>query len=94
MNWTKSETIGGVRYTRSDGAVVKWDNSSPHPNPAEPTARMWTAWEPDPSQKALLMHRGRWRRAQDGTRVRLGFPRRWKTAQAAMDAVDREYPLG
>jgi hypothetical protein len=81
------------RFHRTDGAVVKWDENSPYPNPMNPRSRMWTAWEPDPSEKALLMRRGRLRRAQDGQTFRFGFPRRWKTAEAAMAAVDREYPL-
>jgi hypothetical protein len=83
----------GRRCVRSDGAVVKWDDSSPHPNPAQPTARMWTAFEPDPSQKYLAMHRGRTRKAQDGHMFKPGFPRRWKTAEAAMRAVDKEFPM-
>lgn len=87
--WTR---ISGRRWERSDGAVVKYDDSSPWPNPAEPTARMFTAWEPNPSERALMMLRGRERRAQDGHLFRLGCPRRWKTPEAAMKAVDREYP--
>src|SRR5271166_4361717 len=88
--WTR---ISGRRWERSDGAVVKYDDSSPWPNPAVATARMYTAWEPNPSEQALSMTRGRERRAQDGRLWRPGFPRRWKTPEAAMKAVDREYPL-
>jgi hypothetical protein len=93
--WVKGsgERTGRIRWTRTDGAVVKWDDSSPWPNSAVASARMWTAWEPDPSERALSMTRGRLRRAQDGHLWRPGFPRRWKTAEAAMAAVDREYPL-
>jgi hypothetical protein len=98
-DWTKGSgerthwSSGRVRWTRIDGAVVKYDESSPWPNPAQPSARMWTAWEPDPSERALSMCRGCWRRAQDGHRFKLSFPRRWKTAETAMRAVDKEYPL-
>lgn len=81
------------RWVRSDGAVVKWDDRSPHVNPAKTSCRMWTAWEPDPGQNALVMRRGKVRRAQDGHPWRPGFPRRWKTSVAAMKAVDREYPI-
>jgi hypothetical protein len=71
------------RWVRCDGAVVKYDESSPFPNPMNPRSRMFTAWEPDPSQDFL------------GQRSRrgIGWPRRWKTAQAAMRAVDRECPI-
>lgn len=54
---------------------------------------MWTAWEPDPSQNYLKMERGRPRRLQNGTLSRLSTPRRWKTAEAAMKAVDGDFPL-
>ena len=90
--WT--QVRGGVRerWERSDGAVVKWDDSSPYPNPAQPTARMFTAWEPNPSERFLGTERGRWR-LTDGLRWKPGFPRRWKTAKAAMAAVDKDFPL-
>jgi hypothetical protein len=83
----------GYRWERSDGAVVMWDQRSPHPNPLNLRSRMWTAWEPDPSSLYLAMSRGRFRKTHDGGRCKPGFPRRWKTAKAAMQAVDREYPL-
>jgi hypothetical protein len=78
-NWRE---VHGHRWERSDGAVVKWDQSSPYPNPILESARMWTAWEPDPSQRYLGRSNGR-----------RSWPRRWNTPQAAMDAVDREHPL-
>lgn len=93
MNWTQIASGVRQRWQRSDGALVKWDDSSPWPNPAESSARMYTAWEPDPSDRPLSMVRGRTRKAQDGHLWKPGFPRRWKTAEAAMRAVDREYPL-
>lgn len=72
----------GDRFRRADGAVVKWDGSSPYPNPARASARMWTAWEPDPSTRALSQPCGR----------RFRRPRRYRTAEAAMAAVDRAFP--
>jgi hypothetical protein len=56
------EQVAWNRFVRKDGAVVMWDQRSPHPNPVNPRSRMWTAWEPDPSQQALTMKRGRVRR--------------------------------
>lgn len=80
------------RYVRQDGAVVMWDDRSPHPNPVYSSARMWTAWK-QPPHDYLHMSRGRLRKCADGSFARPGFPRRWNTAEAAMKAVDREYPL-
>jgi hypothetical protein len=93
MSWTQIQFGTYERWERSDGAVVKWDDNSPYPNPMNPNARMFTAWEPDPSEGFLGMARGRVRTAQDGHRWKPGFPRRWKTAKAAMAAVDRKFPL-
>jgi len=75
--------LTNLRWERIDGAVVKWDQSTPYVNPANPRGLLWTAWEPDPSQQYLL------RRSKRGK----GFPRRWKTAAAAMREVDRIHPL-
>jgi hypothetical protein len=84
-NWKQIYTFGGrERWERTDGAVVRWDDSSPYPNPIKPSTKMYTAWEPDPSQRAL---------SYDHWHSRFRSPRRWKTAKAAMAAVDREYPL-
>jgi hypothetical protein len=87
------EVREGYRWERSDGAVVMWDQRSPWPNPINPRSRMWTAWEPNPSSRYLAMERGRVRRTMDGDLTKPGFPRRWKTAKAAMMVVDQEYPL-
>ena len=76
--WTRSSWR---RWTRLDGAVVLWDDRSPHPNPEIPTSLMWTAWEPDPSQQYLARGNGTFT-----------WPRRWKTAEAAMREVDRQFP--
>ncbi len=88
--WTE---IHMHRWVRTDGAVVMYDMRSPYPNPMNERSRMWTAWEPDPSQRSVSMTRGRLRKAQDGTYWTPRFPRRWKTAQAAMAEVNRLYPL-
>jgi hypothetical protein len=78
--WKK---VNDNRWERLDGAVVKYDVSSPNPNPAKETARMWTAWAPDPSQASLSMSR---------CSSLLRWPRRWKSAEKAMQAVDKAYP--
>lgn len=87
--WTRTGTPcgrhgAGARYVRTDGAVVRYDDRSPYPNPICESARMWTAWEPDPGQGALSMgRRSSWMR----------WPRRFHTAEAAMSAADRAWPL-
>lgn len=81
--WT--ETINGRRWVRVDGAVVRWDDRSPYPNPCNPRSLMWTAWEPDPSERYIGKNVGR--------RGRRHVPRRFKTAEAAMREVDQLYPL-
>ena len=73
------------RYVRTDGAVVKYDDSSPYPNPIKPSARMWTAWEPDPGQSYLKMSR---RNSRGFT-----WPRRYRTPEAAMRAADKAWPV-
>lgn len=87
------EVRPGYRWERIDGAVARWDDRSPHPNSLNPASRMWTAWEPNPSQAYLMMRRGRVRKTMEGALSKPGFPRRWKTAEAAMKAVDNEHPL-
>ena len=86
--------VTSTHWVRSDGATVIWDQRFPHPNPMNPNSRMWTAWEPDPSQHCLYMERGRIRNGRDSGLWKPGFPRRWKTPETAMQAVDREFPLG
>lgn len=54
---------------------------------------MWIAYEPDPSDRYLAMQRGRWRIDACGDEYKPEFPRRWKTAEAAMRTVDKEFPL-
>jgi hypothetical protein len=79
MAWTQTSWR---RWDRHDGAAVKWDDSSPYPNSMNPRALMWTAFEPDPSEMYLK------RTSKRG----FSYPRRWKTAQAAMAEVDRLFP--
>jgi hypothetical protein len=92
-DWTQITFGPRARWERRDGAIVRYDESSPYPNPAVSSAKMFTAWEPDPSERALSMERGHWRVAQDGHRFKFSFPRRWKTAEAAMRAVNKEFPF-
>lgn len=89
--WQK---VNNLRYVRCDGAVVRWDDRSPYPNPVNPRARMWTAWEPDPSIHYLCIARGRLRRSEDGNLGKPLFPRRWKTPESAMNVVDELFPVG
>lgn len=75
---------GGRRYVRRDGAVVRYDERSPYPNPLRESSRMFTAWEPDPGESYLSMgRRSSWFR----------WPRRFHTPEAAMRAVDKTWPL-
>lgn len=89
-HWTCQRTgVGehgfGGRYVRTDGAVVRYDDRSPYPNPACESARMWTAWEPNPGERALSMgRRSSW----------MKWPRRFHTPEAAMRAADRAWPVG
>jgi hypothetical protein len=78
-NWRR---VGIRRYERLDGVVVKWDETSPNPNPLNPNARMWTAWEPNPSQQYIKEYRGR-----------RNYPKRWKLPQNAMAYMDKEFPF-
>lgn len=48
-----------------------------------PSKMQWIAYEPDPSDAYLIRTNKRG----------IGWPRRWLTAKAAMEAVDREYPI-
>lgn len=81
MGWHK---VSDERWERHDGAVVMLDLRSPYPNPMNPRSLLWTAWEPDPSDRALSQRCSR----------RFKRPRRWGSAEAAMLAVEREFPVG
>lgn len=75
--WVESRDSwsAGLRYTRSDGAVVKYQMG--------PRKLDWIAFEPNPSEDYLG------RKNKRG----LVWPRRWGSAEAAMRAVDQEYPF-
>lgn len=84
MTWKQ---VHRQRWERDDGAVVKIDetvqcNTS---RPWLPNYRGWKAWGPGPEQSNYL---GFCRRNS-----RLNIPRKFKTAEAAMAAVDKEYPI-
>lgn len=76
MPWVESRDYhtSGLRFTREDGAVVKYHMGPPH--------MPWIAFEPNPSEDYLGRTNSRG----------ISWPRRWRTAEAAMRAVDREYP--
>ncbi|VVC05826.1 Uncharacterised protein [uncultured archaeon] len=80
------------RLERKDGAVVEWDDSSPYSFILNPRARFWVAYEPNPSTRAVSMERGKIRKDEKGNPYRLRCPKRWKTAEAAMKAVDKIFP--
>lgn len=90
--WTQCDTSKGGydRWERKDGAVVLYQHS-PYTHYNDKRGRLWIAFPPN-SELAMQRPCGRWRRDMHGNEVRLGTPRRWKTAQAAMAAVDKEFP--
>jgi len=77
MAWTQKTRD---RWERHDGAVVKRSTDEYYAQPWLAGHRGWIAFEPNPSTNYLRMSNGR-----------VGWPRRWKTPEAAMRAVDREY---
>lgn len=87
------ETVRNYRWEREDGALVRYDDRTPHSSPIHPSARMFTAWEPNPSSAYLMMRRGKERKSQNGDFSKPGFPRRWKHPESAMREVDRLHPL-
>lgn len=72
----------GKSWIRTDGAIVRYDDRSPFPNPANPRAQMHTAWAP--GREDLYISR---------TNGRFTWPRRWKNPVEAMKAVDRKWPM-
>ena len=77
-NWDRWSEISQTCWRRDDGAVVKFDTG--------PAKLQWIAFEPDPSNAYLSRPAGR--------SPVLTVPRRWRTAEAAMNAVDVEHPIG
>ncbi len=73
---------GGKSWVRTDGAVVRFDDSAPNPNPSLPGARMYTAWAPGREDLSIKTTNGR-----------VSWPRRWKNPTEAMKAVDRKWPV-
>lgn len=80
-------------WRRADGVQVTWNQSTPHSNPANPRARMWTTHDRTGDGFLLMKEVGRERHAPSGKTYRLRVPLRFATAEAAMRAVDREHPL-
>lgn len=80
--WTKDES---GRFMRSDGALV-WKGDDYHSNPLNPRCRMWEASGPGVSDTLYKAQR-RDRRERFVTRRRFG------SADAAMKAVDRTFPI-
>lgn len=79
--WTQKSDS---RWERADGAVVRdVGASSPESKPWLPGHRGWMAFGPGPDEHNYLS-------MPFGKRFR--GPRKWKTAEAAMRAVDREFP--
>ena len=83
--------IAEDRWVRSDNALVLYDHdatgATSHPWLDRP--RGWKAFGPGPS-KYNVLHYLRWRRFRAFIRV----ARKWRSAQAAMAAVDSMYPPG
>lgn len=75
MPWIMTHDMwtAGLRWVRSDGAVVKYSMG--------PRKLEWIAFEPNPSEAYLARTNGR-----------LSWPRRWASPEAAMRAVDQEFP--
>src|SRR5882724_12831759 len=68
--------------TRCDGAHVFWNHHTPYANPMNPRCRMWTAFGSD---HIYLRYERKRRRSH--------WIRRWATAEAAIKALDAEFPL-
>lgn len=76
-----------MAWSEVQGASTRWllwrrDDGAIVKYAMGPRTMEWIAYEPDPSEDYLI------RRSKRG----MGWPRRWKSAEAAMRAVDKEYP--
>jgi hypothetical protein len=71
----------GVTWRELSDRFIRTDGAEVVLNTG-PAKLHWVAYEPSPSQHYLARPRGRFTE-----------PRRWRTAAAAMRAVDRERPL-
>lgn len=86
--WTLKHDVGrhGAYswWERSDGAYVWKDRDQYYSNPLNTRCRMWMVFKSDTAGDYL---------SKTLRRSRLGVPRKWNTAEAAMRAADRELPL-
>lgn len=86
VTWRKKTETDGqatpIWFQRSDGAYVYPDARSAGVDPFNPTARVWCAWGVD----------GLRLKTKDGKHR--SFGRRWRSAHAAMAALDLELPKG
>ena len=80
--WTQIDVGPRPTWRRDDGAIVKWDDSTPHPNPRRPSKLMLTGWGPS-GEPVLRTHRGKLSES----------PCRWGMLKRATQAVDRIFPL-
>ncbi len=85
-NWTMKNDIDGVPcksyWQRSDEAYVWYDANTPYSNPENPNALFWIAFGPDQRPFTRPIHNSVFKAS-----------RRWKTPEAAMKAVDANFPL-
>jgi len=81
-HWSKKTSRRQLYWERSDGAYVWYDNKTPYPNLLNPNARFWAAY--GPNERYLR---------KEKRRTWMHIPRRWKTAEAAIKALDREVPI-
>lgn len=80
------------RYVRGDGAAVSYNSNlmGPETNINLPGHRGWIARPPDAAEHSYLGYfPKRWRR---GGRSRMFVPVKFKTARAAMQALDKAFP--
>jgi len=85
QNWTEKHDVDGVPsrmyMERIDGAYVWCDSRPCWQHLSDP--RCWLAFDP----KDQILNKAKRGKSQ------FSIPRRWKTADAAMKAVDAEIPL-
>lgn len=88
--WVK---VGAQRYQRPDNAVVRYDHSveCSTSRPWLDGHRGWMAFGPGEVDGNYLACS--FRRSRRGRVSRMSTPRKFKTAEAAMAAVDREFPF-
>jgi len=87
--FTAGEPHGGPyspadRWTRFDGAVVKYSKDYYWANPIKEGHRGWIAFGPKDEHALFYTLHGSSKKIH----------RRWKTAEAAIDYIDQAYPVG